>query len=456
MVAPPRSPWREEVKKLTGVLALVVLLAACQSSPPPDNAEDDTPCSGAFGTGNGGNADTEPDDQPQIVLERTDVQLFRGTEMVKLLQQMDSREPEDWSLVRRHVYPPPQSPFRTDSDGRVVGRNYEWPPGDPDRLSEKQKRWKSYLLWPEHIRELLHAKDWNSDVNRRRLVNYGAMYELLHEFQTRQPYSSPTRESEYWGQFAERLLAYGKDGEQLLIANMIVALSNPSEDVVYQAQEILVQVGDAAIEPLCAAMWTSHRQLIAGWEEDIDPDTGRRVRTEVYRSVGNPNYNKYITDALYRIGPRSVSQAIFELENTLLNEGPHAGKFVGPGWRYRRWFVELLGRFGDPRALRTLEAEIDRVIVQEYDEKELASGRQVIDQGATDTSNFVWHEHLIQALGQLKTAEAIRPVIKLWKQDDFHEVSALSAVSQLSGRRVRSMAEAREVAKSLKVDLKGE
>lgn len=444
------------MKKLTGVLALVVLLAACQAGPPADNVEDDNPCSGAFGNGNDNSETTQPDDQPQIVLERTDVQLFRGTEMVKLLKKMDSREPDDWSFVRRHVHPAPQSPFRTDEKGKVVGRNYEWPPADMEKLSEKQKRWKSYLLWPEHIRELLNAKDWDSEGNRKRLANYGAMYELLHEFQTRQPFSSPTRESEYWRQFAEQLLAYGKDGEQLLVANMIVALSNPSEDVVYQAQEILVEVGEPAIEPLCAAMWTSHRQLIAGWEEDIDPKTGQRIRTEVYRSVGNPNYNKYITDALFRIGPRSVNQAIFELENSLLDEGEYKGKFVGPGWRYRRWFVELLGRFGDARALRTLEAEIDRVVVQEYDEKALAEGRQVIDKGATDTSNFVWHEHLIQALGQLKTPEAIRPVIRLWKLDDFHEVSALSAISQLSGRRVRSMAEAREVAKSLKVDLKGE
>ncbi|MCB9932684.1 MAG: hypothetical protein H6841_04595 [Planctomycetes bacterium] len=443
------------MKKLTGVLALVVLLAACQSSPTANNVEDDNPCSGAFGSDSGEDGG-EPADEPQIVLERTDVQEFRGTEMVKLLKSMESLEPDDWRRVRRHVFPPPQSPYQTDNNGKVVGRNYEWPPEDMNKLSDKQKRWKSFLLWPEHIRELLIDKDWSSEESRKRLANYGAMYELLHEFQTRQPYSSPTRESEYWRQFAERLLAYGKDGEQLLVANMIVALSNPSEDVVYQAQEILVQVGDPAIEPLCAALWTSHRQLVAGWEEEIDPKTGQRIRTEVYRSVGNPNYNKYIADALYRMGPRVVPQAIFELENSLIVEGPDKGKFIGPGWRYRRWFVELLGRFGDARALRTLEAEIDRVVVQEYDENALAEGKQVIDRNATDDANFVWHEHLIQALGQLKTAEAIRPVIKLWKQDDFHEVAALTAISQLAKRRVRSMAEAREVAKSLKVDLKGE
>lgn len=446
------------------ILLLVLmagLVAACQSTGTSGNSADN----GNSGD-NKGNEEEFPELAP-IILERTDVQKFRGTEMVKLLEKMQSQEPDDWMYVRRHVYPAPQAPFEYDENGRIARRNYEWPPEDPENLNDKQRNWMSYQLWPEHIRELLQQEEivedgytiqhaWNSEHTRKRLANYGRMYAMLHEFQTRQPYGSPTRETEYWNQFAESMLAYGRDGEELLIANMIVALSNPLEEVCLRAQDILVDVGEAAIEPLCAAMWTMHRQLISGWEEEVDPKTGRRIRTEVYKTVGNPNFNKYIADALYRIGPRATGQVIIELETVLIGEGEHKGKFVGPGWRYRKFFVELLGRFGDSRALPTLEAEIDRVIVQEYDSKALAEGRVKIDPVATDDANFVFHEHLIAALGSIRTPEALRPIIKLWKMDDFHESAAIDAVFKLTGKNIRSIAEARAIAENLKVDLKGQ
>ena len=439
------------MKYLTSLLLLTVLmLSACQSTAPSGNGA---------GNGDGGETDGGEEEVPElapIILERSDVQKFRGSEMVKLLERMQSDEPDDWTYVRRHVHPAPQPPVEYDEYGRVVDRNYDWPPENPEEPTGKQREWMSYQLWPDHIRKLLHKDDWQSEDNRKRLANYGRMYALLHEFQTRQPYGSPTRETEYWRQFAESMLAYGKDGEELLVANMIVALSNPLEDVCYRAQDILVQVGEPAIEPLCAAMWTMHRQMIAGWEEEVDPKTGRRYRIEVYRTVGNPNFNRYIADALYRLGPRAVGQIIEELDTVLIAEGENKGKFIGPGWRYRKFFVELLGRFGDARALPTLEAEIDRVIVQEYDEKALANGEVKIDESGTDDANFVFHEHLIVALGEMRKPEALRPIIRLWKVDEFHEMSAIDAVHTLTGKRVRSIGETRAVAESLGVDLKGE
>lgn len=449
------------MKYFSALLICLFVVSGCQTTQPTGN--------GAAGpVSPEANGDQDVPELAPIILERSDVQKFRGTEMVKLLDRMQSNEPDDWMYVRRHVYPAPQPPFEYDEAGRVTRRNYDWPPENPDRLTDKQREWLSYQLWPDHIRRLLQQQElrdpdghvvqqaWDHEETRRRLANYGRMYALLHEFQTRQPFGSPTRETEYWRQFAESMLAYGRDGEELLVANMIVALSNPLEDVCRRAQDILVQVGEPAIEPLCAAMWTMHRQLIAGWEEEVDPDTGRRIRTEVFKTVGNPNFNKYIADALYRIGPRAVGQVIIELESVLITEGEHKGKFVGPGWRYRKFFIELLGRFGDARALPTLEAEIDRVIVQEYDSEALANGKVKIDPVATDDATFVFHEHLIVALGSLRTPEALRPVIRLWKLDEFHETSAIDAVFKLTGKNVRSIEAARAVAESMKVDMKGQ
>jgi hypothetical protein len=386
--------------------------------------------------------------------------------MIKLLKRMDSLEPDDWLFVRRHVYPPPTPPFVLDEEGKLVRKNFRWPPEDMNDLNDQQKKWKSFLLWPEHIRELLLQEEvvrdgkviqpgWDSEEIRKRLAGYGGMYELLQQFQTREPYGSQTRESEYWTRFAESMLAYGEDGQNLLIANMIVSLSSPLEEVVYRAQDILVQIGKPAIQPLCAAMWTSHRQMIQGWEEEIDPDDPRgirRIRTQVYKVVGNPNYNRYIENTLYRIGPLAVDSVINELKFSV----DENGKAVGAYWRFRKHFVNLLGRFGDRKALKVLEEEIERVVVEEYDEKKLAEGELVVDAQATDDANFTWHEYLIKAFGMLGEPEGIRAIIKLWKMDEFHELAAIGAIRKISGRSVRSIEAARELAKALKVDLKGE
>lgn len=428
------------MKKWFVLFLFVIALAACSSQPSGDGGGTD----GGFGE-DGGNLCGESVGEPSIVLDRTDVQLFRGTEMVKLLEKMESQEPDDWKLVHRHVYPAPEPPFRTDKEGKVTGKNYDWPPEDPNELSDEQRKWRSYLLWPEHIRELMQLQDWDSADNRKRLANYGRMYALLHEFQTRQPYGSPTRETEYWRNFAESLLAYGEDGRELLISNMIVALSNPIEETCLRAEDILVQIGEPAVEPLCAAMWTSHRQLVMATEEEIDPKTHQRVSKTVYKVYGNPNYNKYIEDTLYRIGERVVPQAIYELEYSLNEDG----KSIGPTWRYRKYFVELLGRLRDPKALRTLEAEIDRVVVEEYDDN------YEVDPESTDTARFTWQEYLIEAIGDLGNPEGIRAVIRLWKLDDFHELAAIGAISRLTGKNVRDIDEARALAKKMNVDLKG-
>lgn len=428
---------------------LLLALAGCSSQQSGDGGGGD---GGGFGEDASETDGGDEVKEPTIVLDRSDVQQFRGTEMVDLLSSMEAQEPDDWLRVRRHVYPVPRRPYDLDEDGRIARRNFDWPPEDPDDLNDNQRKWRSYLLWPEHIRELLQKKDWDSEENRRRLSNYGRMYALLHEFQTRSPYASPTRETEYWSRFAESLLAYGKDGEELLISNMIVSMSNPIEDVCLRAQDILVQVGDPAIEPLCASMWTSHRQLVMSTEEEIDPETGRRFSKVIYKVFGNPNYNKYISDTLYRIGPRVVPQAIYELEYSLNSEG----KSIGTTWRYRRYFVELLGRLHDPKALRSLEAEIDRVVVEEYDPEALRAGKRVIDKAATDTAAFTWQGHLIEAIGELGNPEGIRALIKLWKMDDFHEVPVIGAIFELTGKRVRSLEDARKLAKAMKVDLKGE
>lgn len=418
------------------ILLLPLLFAvACQSGGSGDRVDEpERPTTGPRVN------DDEEGEVAAIILERSDVQRFRGSEMVKLLARMDSERAEDWQFVRRHVHPRPQSP----REGK-----FTWPPENPDKMNDRQRAWHSYLLWPAHVRALLHSKEWDSKDNRVRLARYGRMYSLLHEFQTRSPHRSPTQEAEYWRQFAESMLAYGADGEELLIANMIVAFSNPTETVVYQAQNILLQLGDAAIEPLCAAMWTSHRQLVMGWEEEIDERTGKRIRTDVIKAVGNPNYNRYIADTLFRIGPRAIPKIINELEISVDDDGFSRG----PAWRFRRYFVELLGRFGDRRALRTLEGEIDRVIVEEYVLEELYKGRRVIDRDATEDGAFVFREYIIQAIARIPDTAGLRPIIKLWEMDESHEIAAATAIQRLTKRRVTSPAEARQLAINLGVKL---
>lgn len=399
--------------KLIAALIPILLLAACQTG--------------------GETRDDAVRKLPAIVLEREKVSEFRGTEMPELLERLDSDDPDQWTYVRRHVHPAPQPPYTEDGGG-----NYAWPPQDWRRANARQRAWHSYLLWPEHIRALLHKQDWNEPDNRTRLARYGRMYRIVHRFQNAPEYASGVRESEHWRQFAESMLAYGEDGRGLLISNMILALTSPTESVVFQAQNVLAQVGQPAIEPLCAALWTGHNQLVEA--QDAQGETIYVVQT-------NANFPKYVIETLHRIGPRSVPQAMYELEN---------GPTGGTAWRFRKNFVELLGRFRDPDAVRSLEAELDRVEIRELDRDELAQGREVIDRQATDHASFVYREYLLSAIGNVGAPAGLRAVIRIWKQDVDHETAAIDAIYRITNQRVRGTMEAEELARRLQVDLKDE
>lgn len=394
---------------------------------------------GCTTTGNTGTDTPEVNssEPPAIVLDREDVQQFRGVEMPKILRRMESSESSDWAYVRRHVHPAPTAPAVFDADGKLTKRNFDWPPRDRKNMSKAQAAWHSFLLWPERIRNLLLADDWSEPAVRARLGRLGRMYEVVHRFQNRKPETSPTRESEYWRTFAEDMLAFGDDGREMLVSNLILALTNPDELVVFQAQDLLTQVGAPAIEPLCTALWTGYNQLVL-----VELPDGRLD----YRVETNANFPKHVVETLYRIGYRSVNQAIFELRN-----GPTGAS----AWRFRKHFIDLLGRFADARVLEELEAEIDRVKITEYDRQMLAEGKQVVDENATEHATFVYHEYLIEAIGALEDPEGIRAVIRLWKLDEFHETTAIHAIFRMSGETVKSLEQARNLAKALKVDLKG-
>ena len=429
------------------LLLPLLLLAGCQSSPPPDNSSHANLPENGGAFGNEKPPKEPADGKPRIVVDTNDVAQFRGTKMPVLVARMDSDDRADWFFVRRHVHPAPAAPADYDKDGREVRRRFQWPPAGTE-LSDPQRAWRSYLLWPEHIRTLLHGNDWDSAPVRARLAGYGRMYELIYKFQNTPEYASQTRESEHWRSFAENMLAWGKDGEALLVSNMVLALTNPREDVVLNAQSILVQVGEGAIEPLCAALWTGYRRRVV-------LDDGRQ------ESQGSPNFNKYVIETLYRIGPRATSQAIYELENSLDDNGV-AGKSA---WRFRKHFVELLGRLGDSRAIRTIEAEIGRVQPQEFVEAELRQGREVPDEVATDHAKFVYREYLLLALRGIAAPECLRPLLKIWKMDPDHETGAVDALTRIAttagidareAARLNTMDDARALARKLKVDLNGE
>lgn len=393
-------------------------------------------------TGGGAPEPVSDKDKPipttTIVVDTNDVGRFRGTTMVELLKKMDSDDSAEWHFVRRHVFPPPQEPSATLADGSVV-ENFAWPAEDAANPSAKQKAWRSFLLWPAHIRELLLVETWSDAANRKRLAQYGRMYELTWKFQTAPDRRSERDESEHWRAYAESMLTFGKDGESQLVSNMIMALTSPIESMTKNAQSVLVQVGKGAIEPLCAAMWVGHRQRSV-----LDDGT--------FHVQGNPNFNRYLAETLYRIGSTALPQVVFELENSLDADG----KATGSSWRFRRYFVELLGRFGHSDTIRTLEAEIDRVVVIEYEPEALARGREVIDAEATDTGRFVFHEYLIQAFSGIPSNQCLRGIIKLWALDREHENSAIDAIRRITGKRMRSIEEAKRLAKTLDVKLDAE
>ncbi|MCL4729416.1 MAG: hypothetical protein KJ044_03130 [Planctomycetes bacterium] len=417
------------MKKHAWILALA-LIAGC-ANPPPDNRDSTPPAN---------NTPRGPEDPPgvRVVVEANDVAEFRGTRMAQLLQSLDSNDPAKWAHVRRHVHPRPLPPREYDAQGRLVRENYKWPPQDPAKPGEAQRAWRSYRLWPEFIAGLLHGDDWNTPAVRARLANFGRMYELTWKFQTARLYSSATRESEHWRTYAETMLAYGADGESMLVSNMILALTNPSEDVVRNAQSVLVNVGEGAIEPLCAALWVGFRQAAV-----LDDGT--------FTVQPNANFNKYVVEALYRIGPRAASQAVFELENSLDDDG----QAKGTAWRFRKHFIDLLGRFGLATTLRTLEAELDRVKVIEYDEAALRRGQRVVDQEATDTAAFVFREQLLLALSGFRTPEALRPVIRIWQMDSDHAAGAARAIQRITGDIVTTLDGARALARRYGVDKEG-
>jgi hypothetical protein len=427
---------------------MILLCAGCQTVTGP--ADEPNGDDGTFGGDARGKGGTE--EQPRIVLERDKVAEFRGVEMPKLLARMDGNDRDQWVYVRRHVHPAPEPPA-VIKDNKLVRRNYDWPPANWKDMSDRQKAWSSYELWPDHIRKLLHQERvtnadgkviqeaWDSEHVRRRLARYGRMYRTVYDFQKPEQFASEVIESEHWRKFAESMLAYGDDVRDMPVANMITALSNPEERVAYQAQDILVQVGRdhgaPVIEVLCAALWTSHNQMY-----EVNNAQGELEIVVQH----NANFPKFVIDCLSAIGPRCASQAIYELEH---------GPVAGSAWRFRKHFVELLGRLNDAAAVEALEKELDRVKIVELDAAELAKGNEVIDERGTDYAEFVYREYLLQSLGKIGAAEGLRAIIRIWKLDESHEMAAIDAIRRIARRNVGSIAEARELAGKLKVDLKG-
>lgn len=406
-------------------ITCLLILTACESTPNEgDSYDNDDLWSGSGGFGENRKGDSSNESPTEY--QSTDVQKFRGIKMPELLNRMERDDPADWAVVRKYVYP-------------ALKRPKQWPPQNFSKMSNSQQKYYNQLKWPAHIRGILQSKKWNDEKSRKRLTNYARMYQLVYRFQNRKKHG---HEGPIWKEFAESMLVYGDDGQTMLINNMIVSLSSPDDQVVSLAQHILLQIGPPALEPLCAALWTRHNQLVEY------TDARGHYQTKV---VSNPDFNKAIADTIYDIGPRAVNQCIYELENTLDKDG----KARGTTWRFRKYFVELLGRFGDPRGLKALEAEIDRVIVEEPDLKEWKKGRFVKDALASSTAEFLFHEHVISAIGNINDPQGLRPIIRLWSKDEFHETSALDAILSITNRMIRTIEGARRLARELKVDLKG-
>ncbi|MHC4841969.1 MAG: hypothetical protein ACYTDT_13610 [Planctomycetota bacterium] len=427
----PVHPARHLTVRIVSLLAILfslIVVSGCTSTPDINSSDSDRDGlfngNSGFGDGNSGNAGKTTSSGEY---ESTDVQRFRGIKMPDLLARMDSADSTDWKVVRKFVHPKVKAPK-------------SWPPRNPAKMSSSQKKYYNYVKWPTHIRELLQSKNWDSAETRTRLTNYGRMYYIVYRFQTRKKAGN---EAPIWREFAESMLVYGDDGQEMLVNNLIVSLSSPNDSVILNAQDILIQVGPPALEPLCAALWTRHNQLVEY------TDARGNLATKV---VSNPDFNKHVADTIYFIGPRAVTQCIYELE-TMVDK---RGKSGGTTWRFRKYFVELLGRFRDQRGLKALEAEITRVVVEEPDADEWAkNGRFVKDKRASDNAEFVFHEHLINAIGNIRDPEGLRPIIRLWSKDEFHEPAALEAILKITDKMVRSIEGARRLAKELKVDLKG-
>ncbi|MDC1142947.1 hypothetical protein OAU50_07630, partial [Planctomycetota bacterium] len=285
------------ISLFTLAFGLVVLTSCASTSNVNDaDADPDNLFGGDVGFGESGNSGDPDKFDNKSEYESTDVQKFRGVRMSDLLARMDSTDPSDWKVVRKFVYP-------------AVKRPKSWPPRNVAKMSSSQKKYYNQLKWPAHIRELLQSKDWDKPETRMRLTQYGRMYHLVYRFQTRRKAGN---EGPIWREFAESMLVYGDDGQQMLVNNMIVSLSSPDQMVVSNAQDILQQIGPPALEPLCAALWTRHNQLVE--YTDARGNLQKKV-------VSNSDFNKHLADTIYNIGPRGVTQCIFELESMLDKDG---------------------------------------------------------------------------------------------------------------------------------------
>jgi HEAT repeat protein len=174
-------------------------------------------------------------------------------------------------------------------------------------------------------------------------------------------------------------------------------------------------VGPNAIEPLMDALWVA--------------------------LAGNPNFNKNTVDVLVDFRERAVGPAISELI-----EGPRGGVT----WRARRYFVELLGRLRDPRAIRAIKEEIEKTDISEYardehDQPIYEGGEMVVDKKRTEQAVFVFHEYCIEALGAIGRPEGLEPIVHLWEKDPDHIDGAQSAIREITGKRVDNVHEARKL-----------
>lgn len=350
----------------------------------------------------------------------TDVLKFRGVKMPRLLRELESKNAADWNAARDKVVPP-------------VKRPAQWPPQLVDSklvkqddgtsklvekripLTKEQEAFRQYLMWPKEVRLKLQASDWNSEKSRQWLVEQGRLYALVYEFDIAQPLGRADRETDRWLDFADAMLAHGAEGEQMLISNMIVRLGHDQQDYVQNAHIVLVRVGPSTIQPLMDSLWVA--------------------------LAGNPNFNKNAVDVLADFRERAVGPAITELL-----EGPRGGVT----WRARRYFVELLGRLRDVRAIRAIKEEIEKTDIQEYardehDQPVYERGQPVVDPRRTENAVFTFHEYCIEALGAIGKKEGLQPIIDLWEKDPDHVDGAQAAIYEITGKRVDNVHEARKL-----------
>ncbi|MCC6574652.1 MAG: hypothetical protein IT462_12790 [Planctomycetes bacterium] len=412
------------MRYLAGFITILwfLLIVACASTGATNNSSDD----GARPTGTfEGNNELKPfgsgkgvtvieKDQPSPEEEMRfdqylEVMAFRGAQMPKLLAHFAGNERADWEAVRRRVHPTPKRPAK-------------WPPAG-DTLNAEQKTYRAWLFWPRLVRQRLAASDWDSVKSREWLVRQGRLYELIYRFETENPRQSKSAELDRWRQFAESMLAHGDDGRDVLMSCMIVRLGHDNEDIVLNAQSVLVQVGEPAIQPLLDVLWVFQ--------------------------AGNLNFNKQAVATLANMGRAVVGAAIIELR-----EAPRGGTT----WRSRRFFVELLGQMTDVRGVRAIVEEIEKTDITEYSADE--NGKSAPDAKATANAIFVFHEYCINALGKIEyggseagkkaAGEALATIVGLWEKDPDHVDGAGEAIFQITRKRVETLEEAKLLADKYK------